>query len=101
MTFVFKEYFNNLMMCLFILSLVYIIIIVNFILKIDLEKSSTSKSRFQSFFEIKFEVQFAVIAIMFLLFDIEVLYLFPLISSLYTLSKIILIILIIFQKTRK
>jgi NADH:ubiquinone oxidoreductase subunit 3 (subunit A) len=83
----FKKYFNKFMMCLFILSLLYYIILMNFIFKIDLKKLSAYKCGFQSFFETSypFEVQFVVIAIMFLLFCIEVLYPFPLISSLYTL----------------
>ena len=51
--------------------------------KVEFEKSSAYECSFPHFkkHHILFEVQFAFIAIMFLLFDIEVLYLYPLIIS--------------------
>ena len=46
--------------------------------------------------KLSFEVQFAVVAIMFLLFDIEVLYLFPIISSLTNLYSLDIFLIFIF-----
>nr|ADE60067.1 NADH dehydrogenase subunit 3 [Didymium iridis]ADE60068.1 NADH dehydrogenase subunit 3 [Didymium iridis]ADE60069.1 NADH dehydrogenase subunit 3 [Didymium iridis]ADE60070.1 NADH dehydrogenase subunit 3 [Didymium iridis]ADE60071.1 NADH dehydrogenase subunit 3 [Didymium iridis] len=102
-------------LCSFVLSIVLLaaVYILSFTSKVDLEKSSAYECGFQPFSETSypFEVQFAVIAIMFLLFDIEVLYLFPLISSLYTLLSldviiifgfyIILLIGLLFEISRK
>jgi NADH:ubiquinone oxidoreductase subunit 3 (subunit A) len=72
--------------------------ILSFTSKVDLEKSSAYECGFQPFSETSypFEVQFAVIAIMFLLFDIEVLYLFPLVNSLYNLLSMDLIVILTF-----
>jgi NADH:ubiquinone oxidoreductase subunit 3 (subunit A) len=78
--------------CSFVLAIVLLVAvyILGFTSKVDLEKSSAYECGFQPFSETSypFEVQFAVIAIMFLLFDIEVLYLFPLVSSLYSLFSL-------------
>jgi NADH-quinone oxidoreductase subunit A len=83
--------------CSFVLSIVLLVAvyILSFNSKVDLEKSSAYECGFQPFSETSypFEVQFAVIAIMFLLFDIEVLYLFPIVSSIlsiYALDAIII-----------
>ena len=84
----------------FILSIALLIAvyILTFTSKIDFEKSSAYECGFQPFSEAKypFEVQFALIGIMFLLFDIEVLYLFPLCSSILTLDITALIFLLVF-----
>ena len=91
MTAFFLEYRNIFIfiLCSFVLAIVLLVAVyvLSFTSKIDLEKSSAYECGFQPFSETSypFEVQFAVIAIMFLLFDIEVLYLFPLVSSLYSL----------------
>lgn len=91
MTTFFLEYRNIFIfiLCSFVLAIVLLVAVyvLSFTSKIDLEKSSAYECGFQPFSETSypFEVQFAVIAIMFLLFDIEVLYLFPLVSSLYSL----------------
>jgi NADH:ubiquinone oxidoreductase subunit 3 (subunit A) len=94
MTTFFLEYQNIFIFitCSFVLAFVLLIAvyILGFTSKVDLEKSSAYECGFQPFSETSypFEVQFAVIAIMFLLFDIEVLYLFPLVSSLYSLFSL-------------
>lgn len=100
MTTFFAEYLNIFIfiVCSFVLSLILLaaVYIMSFTSKVDLEKSSAYECGFQPFSETSypFEVQFAVIAIMFLLFDIEVLYLFPLISSLYTLLTVDVVIIL-------
>lgn len=87
MTYFSKELFN---IFIFIsasigltIVLFVIVYLINFTSKIDYEKSSIYECGFSPFSETSypFEVQFAIIAIMFLLFDIEVLYLYPLITS--------------------
>jgi NADH-quinone oxidoreductase subunit A len=84
--------------CSFVLATILLaaVYILSFTSKVDLEKSSAYECGFQPFSETSypFEVQFAVIAIMFLLFDIEVLYLFPLVQSLYSLYSLDLIIIL-------
>jgi len=66
--------------------------------KMDREKVSPYECGFLPFSESRypFEVQFYIIAIIFLLFDIEVLYLIPLISSLLLLNYIVLINVFLF-----
>lgn len=85
-------------LCSFVLATILLaaVYILSFTSKVDLEKSSAYECGFQPFSETSypFEVQFAVIAIMFLLFDIEVLYLFPLVQSLYSLYSLDLIIIL-------
>lgn len=56
-----------------------LVFIMSFSTKIDPEKSSMYECGFQSFSEtgFPFEVQFSLIAVLFLIFDIEVLYLYP------------------------
>lgn len=97
-----QEFFNisifivaSFVLSLVLLALVYII---SFTSKVDMEKSSAYECGFQPFSETNFpfEVQFALIAIMFLLFDIEVLYLFPLAQSIVTLNTIELFYIIVF-----
>lgn len=62
--------------------------IMSFTSKVEFEKSSAYECGFAPFSETNypFEVQFALIAIMFLLFDIEVLYLYPLVTSISDLT---------------
>lgn len=110
------EYNNILFFLLFSLILSCLLLLVNYIIsyrtKIEISKSSAYECGFSPFSETSypFEVQFAIIAIMFLLFDIEILYLFPAVTSflefnyqelLYViLFFIILIIGIIYEITR-
>jgi len=117
MTYFLQEYRNIFIfiICSFVLAIVLLaaVYILSFTSKVDLEKSSAYECGFQPFSETSypFEVEFAIIAIMFLLFDIEVLYLFPLISSLFSLYSIdllflsgfyfILLIGLLFEITRK
>jgi NADH-quinone oxidoreductase subunit A len=63
--------------------------IISFTSKVEYEKSSAYECGFAPFSEttFPFEVQFALIAILFLLFDIEVLYLFPLVTSILDLAS--------------
>ena len=86
--------------CSFVLSVVLLaaVYILSFTSKVDLEKSSAYECGFQPFSETSypFEVQFAVIAIMFLLFDIEILYLFPFVNALHSLSYNAIINLCVF-----
>jgi NADH-quinone oxidoreductase subunit A len=86
--------------CSFVLAIILLaaVYVLSFTSKVDLEKSSAYECGFQPFSETSypFEVQFAVIAIMFLLFDIEVLYLFPLIHSLYSIQSLTLVTLAVF-----
>lgn len=102
MTSFFLEYRNIFIfiLCAFVLAIVLLVAVyvLSFTSKVDLEKSSAYECGFQPFSETSypFEVQFAVIAIMFLLFDIEVLYLFPLVSSLYSLYSLDVIIILVF-----
>jgi len=58
------------------LILFFAVYIISFTSKVDYEKSSAYECGFAPFSETSFpfEVQFALIAILFLLFDIEVLY---------------------------
>jgi NADH-quinone oxidoreductase subunit A len=73
-----------------VLSLVLFVAvyIMSFTSKVEFEKSSAYECGFAPFSETNypFEVQFALIAIMFLLFDIEVLYLYPLVTSIMDLT---------------
>lgn len=84
----------------FSLALASILLIVVYLLsftsKIDYEKSSAYECGFQPFSEANypFEVQFALIAILFLLFDIEILYLYPLCTSIMNFSGLELFYLI-------
>lgn len=72
--------------------------IISFTSKIDFEKSSAYECGFQPFSEsnFPFEVQFALIAILFLLFDIEILYLYPLCTSILEFDTLEIIYLIWF-----
>lgn len=65
------------------LILLFVVYLISFTSKVDFEKSSAYECGFQPFSETNypFEVQFALIAILFLLFDIEILYLYPLCTS--------------------
>lgn len=84
----------------FVLAIVLLLVvyIISFTSKVEIEKSSAYECGFQPFSETSypFEVQFAIIAIMFLLFDIEVLYLFPLALSLFSLTVFQMVYLAIF-----
>lgn len=82
-------------LALILLGAVYII---SFTSKIDFEKSSAYECGFQPFSEstFPFEVQFALIAILFLLFDIEILYLYPLCTSILEFNGFEILYLICF-----
>jgi NADH-quinone oxidoreductase subunit A len=83
-----------------ILSLILFaaVYVMSFTSKVEFEKSSAYECGFAPFSETSypFEVQFALIAIMFLLFDIEVLYLYPLVTSILMISFLDFIGIIIF-----
>jgi len=76
----------------FVLSLVLLTIsfLITFTSKLDIEKSSIYECGFNPFSETRyqFEVLFYLIAILFLLFDIEILYLFPFALSFQHLSSL-------------
>jgi NADH-quinone oxidoreductase subunit A len=80
----------SLVLSLILFALVYT---MSFTSKVDYEKSSAYECGFAPFSEttFPFEVQFALIAILFLLFDVEVLYLFPLVVTLVDLNFISLV----------
>lgn len=84
----------------FVLALILLVAvyILSFTSKIDFEKSSAYECGFQPFSEANypFEVQFALIAILFLLFDIEILYLFPLGTSIIQCQTIELLYILLF-----
>jgi NADH-quinone oxidoreductase subunit A len=102
MTYFLQEYRNILVFIIASFGLALVLIVAVYVLsftsKVDLEKSSAYECGFQPFSETSypFEVEFALIAIMFLLFDIEVLYLFPLISSLFNIYSMDLLAVTIF-----
>jgi NADH-quinone oxidoreductase subunit A len=84
----------------FVLSMLLLGIsfVITFDSKLDIEKSSAYECGFQPFSEsrYRFSVQFYLIAILFLLFDIEILYLFPLAMSFLSLSYESIVYLLIF-----
>lgn len=84
----------------FVLALILLIVvyIISFTSKVDFEKSSAYECGFQPFSETNypFEVQFALIAILFLLFDIEILFLYPLCTSILEFNSIEVFYLISF-----
>jgi NADH-quinone oxidoreductase subunit A len=87
-----SEYFNIALFLLFSFGLSIILLGVSFLItfdsKLDIEKSSVYECGFYPFSETRyqFEIHFYLIAILFLLFDIEVLYLFPFAISFHQLS---------------
>ena len=82
-----------------VLSLILFIAvyIMSFTSKVEFEKSSAYECGFQPFSEttFPFEVQFALIGILFLLFDIEILYLYPLCTSILQFNSLEILYLII------
>lgn len=80
------------------LGLLAVVYILSFTSKIDYEKSSAYECGFQPFSEVHFpfEVQFAIIGIMFLLFDIEILYLYPIATSILQFQTMELIYVLVF-----
>lgn len=73
-------FISSTILTLLLFCLVYV---VSYNSRIDGEKSSAYESGFNPFQEVHFpfSVQFSLIGVIFLLFDIEVLYLYPLVSS--------------------
>jgi NADH-quinone oxidoreductase subunit A len=84
----------------FVLALILLVAvyIISFTSKVDFEKSSAYECGFQPFSEANypFEVQFALIAILFLLFDIEILYLYPMCTSILEFNSMEIFYLIFF-----
>ena len=78
--------------------LLIVVYLMSFTSKVDFEKSSAYECGFQPFSETNypFEVQFALIAILFLLFDIEILFLYPLCTSILDFNSIELFYFITF-----
>lgn len=101
-----SEYTNELMKIGYFLGmsfalaliLLVVVYIISFTSKVDFEKSSAYECGFQPFSETNypFEVQFALIAILFLLFDIEILFLYPLCTSILEFNSIEVFYLISF-----
>ena len=101
-----SEYINELIKIGFFIGLSFIlafillgaVYLISFTSKVDFEKSSAYECGFQPFSEttFPFEVQFALIGILFLLFDIEILYLYPLCTSILQFDITEIIYLIIF-----
>nr|ADZ99037.1 NADH dehydrogenase subunit 3 [Physarum polycephalum] len=101
-----SEYINELVkisffiMMSFALALILLgaVYVLSFTSKVDLEKSSAYECGFQPFSETNypFEVQFALIAILFLLFDIEILFLYPLCTSILDFNEIEIFYLVLF-----
>jgi len=98
MTYVSIAYFICFSFALSILLLT-IGFILTFDSKLDIEKSSAYECGFSPFSETRsrFDVQYYLIAILFLLFDIEILYLFPFAVSFLSLSYYSFIVLLIFM----
>jgi len=96
------ELYNIALFVLFSFGLSVLLLAISFIItfdtKLDIEKSSAYECGFQPFSESRyqFEIQFYLIAILFLLFDIEILYLFPFALSFVSLSYASFIYLLIF-----
>ena len=80
------------------LILLVAVYILSFTSKIEGETRSGYECGFQSFSEthFPFTIQYALIAIVFLLFDIEVLYLYPLALSILSLNTLEIVSLVIF-----
>jgi len=78
--------------------LLYVVYVLSFTSKVDFEKSSAYECGFQPFSETNypFEVQFALIAILFLLFDIEILFLYPICTSILAFNSMEILYLLIF-----
>jgi NADH-quinone oxidoreductase subunit A len=78
--------------------LLVVVYLISFTSKVDFEKSSAYECGFQPFSETNypFEVQFALIAILFLLFDIEILYLYPMCTSILHFNALEVIYLMAF-----
>lgn len=97
-----KEYITISYFIAFSFALALILLVAVYILsftsKIEGETSSGYECGFQSFSEthFPFTIQYALIAIVFLLFDVEVLYLFPLALSILSLNLIEIITFILF-----
>ena len=101
-----SEYINELIKIGFFIGLSFIlafillgaVYLISFTSKVDFEKSSAYECGFQPFSEttFPFEVQFALIGILFLLFDIEILYLYPLCTSILQFDITEITYLIIF-----
>ena len=102
--------------CIFCLGLCMILLFVSYLAsvenKLDNEKSSPFECGFHPFMETRyrFEVKFYIISILFIVFDVEVLYFFPLAMVLPLMSSfsmflflffvIILIVGLIFEISR-
>lgn len=101
-----SEYTNELIRIGYFIGLSFIlafillgaVYVISFTSKVDFEKSSAYECGFQPFSEttFPFEVQFALIGILFLLFDIEILYLYPLCTSILQFNSFEILYLIIF-----
>ena len=100
------EYINEMMKIAYFIGLSFVlafillgaVYILSFTSKVDFEKSSAYECGFQPFSETSypFEVQFALIGILFLLFDIEILYLYPICTSILEFSGVEITYLILF-----
>jgi len=85
------EYIYILFFFFIIIFLSYILIFISYILvyqELDIEKISVYECGFQPFEDTrnKFNVRYYLIAILFIIFDSEIMYLFPWAISLYNIS---------------
>lgn len=87
----FLEFFNIIIFFIITLFLSVILLLINFILitqNEDFNKNSSYECGFQSFTEniSNFNIQYYIIAIIFLIFDLEIMFLLPWISALSYVS---------------
>lgn len=89
------SYFIFLSFCLAFILLI-VVYLLSFTSKIDYEKSSAYECGFTPFSETNypFEISFALVAILFLLFDIEILYLYPICTSILSFTSIEILYLV-------
>ena len=78
----YTEYFNILVFSFISLLIVFILLFLSFIVspkKINVEKASAYECGFEPFDEAKksFDIQFYIVGVLFLIFDLEVAFLFP------------------------
>jgi NADH-quinone oxidoreductase subunit A len=78
----YTEYFNILIFSFISLLIVFVLLTLSYVVspkKINVEKASAYECGFEPFDEAKksFDIQFYIVGVLFLIFDLEVAYLFP------------------------
>jgi NADH-quinone oxidoreductase subunit A len=76
------------MVCLLIATILYVLPFIFVFQKPEIEKFSTYECGFNPFGDArnKFEIKFYLICVLFLIFDLEISFLFPFVISLYEIS---------------